>query len=190
MFFIGLFIAIGEAGLPDNLFLVVFFIYILYGIFIAVAMWRSASKQGGFVAGVVKVWIILSILASLGQFAQIGKQIEQQVEQQISDPESFAKQIAPQAKANLPMQVDDITTWIDIKANGANLIYIYEVKLADDMELDGGIVRDTTLPAVCGDKEAFEVLQTGINYQYKYQREDGTPLTEFSITASDCAANQ
>lgn len=91
-------------------------------------------------------------------------------------------------QAELPMQVDEVTSWDAVSAEGAVLIYTYSLSLPTD-QLDGGVL-EAQKPAIaaqaCATEDMRGALDEGATFRYVYNAEDGTEVGRVEISSSDC----
>lgn len=129
---------------------------------------------------------IVSLLAAVG--ASFGVRALFQGPSEPS-PAALATEAAKQVNDNytFPLDVDDVTTWDEVSAHGAELTYNYTI----DSSVDPNSVTKDDLRAsvksnVCQKEESRDLLSKAVVMRYSYWF-DGTDRTiDFTITAGDC----
>jgi hypothetical protein len=86
------------------------------------------------------------------------------------------------AKAGLPVKVDDVTVYRDVRVNGNRMTYVYDVTLdsIDTPKLQANVTKN-----FCAEKDIRLSLIMGATFGFEYWR-SGALLSQFAITS--CAS--
>lgn len=88
----------------------------------------------------------------------------------------------------LPMQVDSVTSWTGVEAEGDAIRYDYVVSsTVDPSTVSADSVRSMVLPTVCAEKSTKTILDAGIKMKYAYKFEGSTKSLDFTVTKAECA---
>lgn len=86
-------------------------------------------------------------------------------------------------KRQLPLQIDEITTLIDVKYEPTNSIYWYLVDTKPD-EFDHPNVEQQVRAFVCANAETSRTIrEKGYSYEFHYASKQGAALAYFKISA-------
>jgi len=97
----------------------------------------------------------------------------------------FLAQASAEMKDALPLQVDETTRLVSLKAEGHRLTYTYKVAADIDQFHDGfekGLAESNCRPDLLGPS-----LSKGAEIIHRYEREDGYVIGNFEITYTDCS---
>ena len=111
------------------------------------------------------------------------------------DPEARAKiktvddalaLLVPELRKNLPMKVDEITTWLAIQALGPAVLYTYSFDLPkQDIEAIAGDLKNVTTQNACNNKWRM-FLDAGARQRHLYVDESGLHAVQFDIDSNSC----
>lgn len=91
-------------------------------------------------------------------------------------------------ESDLPKQVDSVTTWTGIEAEGTAIHYDYTVSSnVDPASITTTAVRDAVGPTLCSTKETKELLDDGVDMRYTYAFDDSSKTLDVTFTKSDCS---
>lgn len=112
------------------------------------------------------------------------------------DPEARAKiktvddalaLLVPELRKNLPMKVDEITTWLAIQAVGPAVLYTYSFDLPkQDIEAIAGDLKNVTTQNACNNKTWRMFLDAGARQRHLYVDESGLHAVQFDIDSNSC----
>jgi hypothetical protein len=112
------------------------------------------------------------------------------------DPEARAKiktvddalaLLVPELRKNLPMKVDEITTWLAIQALGPAVLYTYRIDLPkQDIEAIAGDLKNVTTQNACNNKTWRMFLDAGARQRHLYVDESGLHAVQFDIDSNSC----
>ena len=112
------------------------------------------------------------------------------------DPEARAKiktvddalaLLVPELRKNLPMKVDEITTWLAIQALGPAVLYTYSFDLPkQDIEAIAGDLKNVTTQNACNNKTWRMFLDAGAGQRHLYVDESGLHAVHFDIDSNSC----
>lgn len=94
-------------------------------------------------------------------------------------------------RPQLPIQVDEVTTWTDVTAEGETLTVHYTL-LGPGADYDPAGLEDAIRPGVVAqvcagaDPTMAEGLRRGATYRYEYRGEDGVEVGAFEVRQADC----
>ncbi|WP_420369333.1 hypothetical protein [Curtobacterium sp. L1-20] len=131
------------------------------------------SVVGVVVALVVAFFVRQAITAALGGSTEdkVSKAVEQ-----IRD------------ESNLPKQVDSVTTWTGIEAEGTAIHYDYTVSSSvDPASITTSAVREAVGPTLCGTKATKDLLDDGVDMRYTYAFDQSSKTLDVTFTKSDCS---
>lgn len=91
-------------------------------------------------------------------------------------------------ESDLPKQVDSVTTWTGIEAEGTAIHYDYTVSSnVDPASITTAAVRDAVGPTLCSTKETKRLLDDGVDMRYTYAFDDSSKTLDVTFTKSDCS---
>lgn len=112
------------------------------------------------------------------------------------DPEARAKiktvddalaLLVPELRKNLPMKVDEITTWLAIQALGPAVLYTYSFDLPkQDIEAIAGDLKNVTTQNACNNKTWRMFLDAGARQRHLHVDESGLHAVQFDIDSNSC----
>ncbi|MDM7891878.1 hypothetical protein [Curtobacterium caseinilyticum] len=128
------------------------------------------------------VAVIAAVGASLGVRAFFNATAE-------PSPSALATEAAKQVNENytFPLELDEVTRWDGVTADGAQLDYAYTIDSSvDPASLTAADLKSSVVSNVCQKKESRDLLSKAIVMRYAYVF-DGTDRTiDFSVTSADC----
>ncbi len=128
------------------------------------------------------VAVIAAVGASLGVRAFFNATAE-------PSPSALATEAAKQVNENytFPLELDEVTRWDGVTADGAQLEYAYTIDSSvDPASLTAADLKSSVVSNVCQKKESRDLLSKAIVMRYSYVF-DGTDRTiDFSVTSADC----
>ena len=143
---------------------------------------KSSSSRGKrvliSVLGVV-VAVVVAFLVRQGLNAAFSDSTEEKVSKAV-------EQIREQS--NLPKQVDSVTTWTGIEAEGAAIHYDYTVSSnVDPASITEGAIRDAVGPNLCSNSETKKLLDEDVDMRYTYKFEGSSKTVDTTFTKADCS---
>ncbi len=112
------------------------------------------------------------------------------------DPEARAKMksvddilalIVPEIRKQVPMRVDEITTWLSIQAVGPGVIYTYRIDLPkQDIAQRADQLQSVTTQNACNNKTWRMLLDAGARQRHVYKDEIGLIVVQFDIDRNSC----
>jgi hypothetical protein len=112
------------------------------------------------------------------------------------DPEARAKiktvddalaLLVPEIRKNLPIKVDEITTWLAIQALGPAVPYTYRIDLpTQDIEAIADNLKNVTTQNACNNKTWRMFLDAGARQRHLYVDESGLHAVQFDIDSNSC----
>lgn len=153
-----------------------------------VPAWQPApsQKKGGNTALrilIPVVAVIAAVGASLGVRAFFNATSE-------PTPAALATEAAKQVNENytFPIDVDQVTKWEGVEANGAELDYAYTIDASvDPSAVTKDDIRSSVVSNVCQKKESRDLLSKAVVMKYSYTFAAATDRTiDFAVTTADC----
>ncbi len=95
---------------------------------------------------------------------------------------------AQTVRKNLPMKVDEYTTWLSATSAGRTLIYTYRMEISKN-EIPASWYRDQRSLLknnVCSEPTMRKLLFLGAKYSYLYMDIGGRHLTTVDVDKTDC----
>ncbi|PYY47855.1 hypothetical protein DEJ03_04015 [Curtobacterium sp. MCLR17_043] len=143
---------------------------------------KSSSSRGKrvliSVLGVV-VAVVVAFLVRQGLNAAFSDSTEEKVSKAV-------EQIREQS--DLPKQVDSVTTWTGIEAEGAAIHYDYTVSAnVDPASITEGAIRDAVGPNLCSNSETKKLLDEDVDMRYTYAFEGSSKTVDTTFTKADCS---
>lgn len=95
---------------------------------------------------------------------------------------------AQSIRRNLPMKVDELTTWLAAVSAGRNLTYTYRMDI-QKRELPSNWYREQKSllrSNVCHEPTMRKLINLGANYSYVYMDIGGKHILSVNIEKSDC----
>ncbi|WP_348550011.1 hypothetical protein AADH33_13080 (plasmid) [Psychrobacter sp. KFRI-CH2-11] len=93
-------------------------------------------------------------------------------------------------RSNLPMVLDEYTTWEEVDFDGSAMLYSYTVKVSDLNDGDKRAlisqIRNANTKPVCENPEIATVINTGIDYRYIYNDLNGSRIGSFVVSREIC----
>ncbi|WP_176707932.1 hypothetical protein [Curtobacterium flaccumfaciens] len=130
------------------------------------------------VLGVV-VAVVVAFLVRQGLNAAFSDSTEEKVSKAV-------EQIREQS--DLPKQVDSVTTWTGIEAEGAAIHYDYTVSSnVDPTSITEGAIRDAVGPNLCSNSETKKLLDEDVDMRYTYKFEGSSKTVDTTFTKADCS---
>lgn len=130
------------------------------------------------VLGVV-VAVVVAFLVRQGLNAAFSDSTEEKVSKAV-------EQIREQS--DLPKQVDSVTTWTGIEAEGAAIHYDYTVSSnVDPASITEGAIRDAVGPNLCSNSETKKLLDEDVDMRYTYEFEGSSKTVDTTFTKADCS---
>ncbi|MCS0485534.1 hypothetical protein MKU78_12115 [Curtobacterium flaccumfaciens pv. betae] len=130
------------------------------------------------VLGVV-VAVVVAFLVRQGLNAAFSDSTEEKVSKAV-------EQIREQS--DLPKQVDSVTTWTGIEAEGAAIHYDYTVSSnVDPASITEGAIRDAVGPNLCSNSETKKLLDEDVDMRYTYKFEGSSKTVDTTFTKADCS---
>lgn len=105
--------------------------------------------------------------------------------------EELAGQAAEEGRAELPLQIDPITTMTRVTAEGPRVTYHHDVSAAipdADRAAMQSRAAERNRSALCGQPEIRAYIESGLEFEYAYYGPDGEALFTTPITGCESAA--
>jgi hypothetical protein len=108
---------------------------------------------------------------------------------------TLAEQMAaaiPQLRATLPKQVDDITTWTGIDAQGTEFVYEMSVSItvpADQLAEAGRAIQEANQTRLCTDRDSGALIRRGASMRHYYRDAAGNRFETRVVSCPPAAAN-
>lgn len=96
--------------------------------------------------------------------------------------------IATEIQPQLPLQVDEVTTWVSAVAEGDTLTYHYRMNGPAAEFGNVEVLRPDVTAALCADPGMTEGLERGARFAYFYEGSDGGIIGTFTVEDGACAA--
>ncbi len=159
-------------------------VVVSYGIFIFIAIWRSAGKYQGraFWAVLSRIIVVLCALLQIAIFI-VGLQ-------QGSDKDVALNEKIKMFNLSLPSMIDDETRLDHVSIQDKDVFYNY--MLVNWLSVDLDIARFTSLmtpilkTSLCDDKEVRLLLNEGRKIVSMYRDKSSKPVAKIVVEKSDC----
>lgn len=89
-------------------------------------------------------------------------------------------------QVDLPMTMDEYTTWVSIEAEGTSVVYNYEITGLTPADIDAEVAKSSTASSACTTEDTKALLDKDITMAYHYSFEGTDETLDFSITKADC----
>ncbi len=127
----------------------------------------------------VVVAVVVAFLVRQGLNAAFADSTEETVSKAV-------EQIRDQS--NLPKQVDSVTTWTAIEAEGAAIHYDYTVSAdVDPAAITEDVIRDAVGPNLCSNDDTKKLLDDDVDMRYTYAFEGSSKTVDTTFTKADCS---
>lgn len=96
---------------------------------------------------------------------------------------------AREINAQVPVELDEMTTLVSANASGADLTYTNRISV-DAVEVDANfeeLQRDVLKELVCGNEDMMVTINHGGSFTYEYIDPNGKPVASIGISKPDCA---
>lgn len=91
-------------------------------------------------------------------------------------------------QTDLPKQVDSVTTWTGVEAEGNAIHYDYTVSSSvDPASITESAVRDSVGPTLCSNSDTKELLDQDVDMRYTYAFDGSSKTLDTTFTKSDCS---
>ncbi|WIB77630.1 hypothetical protein DEJ28_00620 [Curtobacterium sp. MCPF17_002] len=91
-------------------------------------------------------------------------------------------------QSDLPKQVDSVTTWTGIEAEGSAIHYDYTVSdSVDPASITTAAVRDAVGPTLCSTKSTKDLLDDDVDMRYTYAFDGSSKTLDVTFTKADCS---
>ena len=136
-------------------------------------------KRVLIVLAAVVVFVLAFVLVRWGLSAAFsGPSKQQTIDKSVS-------QIKEQS--DLPKQVDQVTTWTDVKAEADAIHYEYTVASSvDPSTVTEDAIRNAVIPTLCSTASTRHILDEDIAMRYTYAFSGSTKTIDTTITKADC----
>jgi hypothetical protein len=140
---------------------------------------RSRRKLVLIIVAAVVVFVLAFVLVRWGlSVAFSGPSKQATIDKSVS-------QIKEQS--DLPKQVDQVTTWTDVKAEPDAIHYEYTVASSvDPSSVTEAAIRNAVLPTLCSTASTRRILDEDIAMRYTYAFSGSTKTIDTTITKADC----
>lgn len=91
-------------------------------------------------------------------------------------------------QSDLPKQVDSVTTWTGVEAEGNAIHYDYAVSSSvDPASITESAVRDSVGPTLCSNSDTKELLDEDVDMRYTYAFDGSSKTLDTTFTKADCS---
>jgi hypothetical protein len=91
-------------------------------------------------------------------------------------------------QSDLPKQVDSVTTWTGVEAEGNAIHYDYTVSSSvDPASITESAIRDSVGPTLCSNSDTKELLDEDVDMRYTYGFDGSSKTLDTTFTKSDCS---
>lgn len=91
-------------------------------------------------------------------------------------------------QTDLPKQVDSVTTWTGVEAEGNAIHYDYTVSSSvDPASITESAVRDSVGPTLCSNSDTKELLDEDVDMRYTYAFDGSSKTLDTTFTKADCS---
>lgn len=91
-------------------------------------------------------------------------------------------------QSDLPKQVDSVTTWTGVEAEGNAIHYDYRVSSSvDPASITESAIRDSVGPTLCSNSDTKELLDQDVDMRYTYAFDGSSKTLDTTFTKSDCS---
>ncbi|WIE75331.1 hypothetical protein [Curtobacterium sp. MCSS17_007] len=145
----------------------------------------APEKKGKNVA--LRILIpVVSVLAAVGASLGVRAFFNATAE---PSPSALATEAAKQVNENytFPLELDEVTRWDGVTADGAQLDYAYTIDSSvDPASLTAADLKSSVVSNVCQKKESRDLLSKAIVMRYSYVFEGTDRTIDFAVTTADC----
>ena len=145
----------------------------------------APEKKGKNVA--LRILIpVVSVLAAVGASLGVRAFFNATAE---PSPSALATEAAKQVNENytFPLELDEVTRWDGVTADGAQLDYVYTIDSSvDPASLTAADLKSSVVSNVCQKKESRDLLSKAIVMRYSYVFEGTDRTIDFAVTTADC----
>lgn len=145
----------------------------------------TPEKKGKSVA--LRILIpVVSVLAAVGASVGVRALFNATAE---PSPSALATEAAKQVNENytFPLELDEVTRWDGVTADGAELDYAYTIDSSvDPASLTAADLKSSVVSNVCQKKESRDLLSKAIVMRYSYVFEGTDRTIDFAVTTADC----
>lgn len=102
--------------------------------------------------------------------------------------ETIINDAVRKTKPRLPVELSQYTTWVDIKAGYNEIVFIYEIKGADQSVIDDKIIAESkakTISSLKKQENIEKIFKRNINFTFIYLDEGKNELMNITITRND-----
>lgn len=133
--------------------------------------------------------VLISVLGVV-VFLAVGFGVRQGLHAAFDDSteETVSKAVAQiREDTKLPQQVDSVTTWTGVEAEGTAIHYDYTVSSSvDPASLSESALRDSLGDTVCTNSDTKKLFDEDIDVRFSYSFEGSSKKLDVSFTKSDC----
>ncbi|OIH99690.1 MULTISPECIES: hypothetical protein [unclassified Curtobacterium] len=133
--------------------------------------------------------VLISVLGVV-VFLAVGFGVRQGLHAAFDDSteETVSKAVAQiREDTKLPQQVDSVTTWTGVEAEGTAIHYDYTVSSSvDPASLSESALRDSLGDTVCTNSDTKKLFAEDIDVRFSYSFEGSSKKLDVSFTKSDC----
>lgn len=145
----------------------------------------TTPKQPRAPRKVVFLSILVGIIAALGSSFLVHSILNGSFESVESKVQTTVQQVRDHQE--LPRQVDSVTSWTGIEAEGDAIRYNYALSSSVDASaLSADTIRSSVLPGLCSTNSTKDILDAGMKMKYAYTFEGTTKILDFTVTKEDC----
>lgn len=102
--------------------------------------------------------------------------------------ETIINDAVGKTKARLPVELSQYTTWVDVKAGYNEIVFIYEIKGADQSVIDDKIIAESrakTISSLKNQENIEKFFKRNINFTFIYLDKEKNELMNITITRND-----
>ncbi|ROS33791.1 hypothetical protein [Curtobacterium sp. PhB78] len=91
-------------------------------------------------------------------------------------------------QSDLPKQVDSVTSWTGVEAEGNAIHYDYTVSSSvDPASITESAIRDSVGPTLCSNSDTKDLLDEGVDMRYTYAFDGTSKTLDTTFTKADCS---
>ncbi len=156
---------------------------IAYGVYIFIAIWRSAGKYPGKAtyAVLARVAVVLGALSSIGSIVELG---------QGTNSDAAVQEQLRTFNMSLPVMVDDATRLDHVSLQDKDIYYNYTLinLLAKDLDIErlDAVMTSKVKTNGCESSDTRPLLDEGRNLVYMYRDKQSDPVLKIIVSKSDC----
>jgi len=154
-----------------------------YGIFIWIAIWRSANNSPRSTGpGLAKLWVVLAVFSTVGSYhlTYLSPTLSTYSQCDISA-------LADQLSLGLPTRMDEITVLDSITASDRTLTYTYTIESQANDELDQNMLKSNVTEKACAESDIAELVESDVSLNFVYSDSRGNRITSVQVNEWICS---